>query len=487
VEDLSRLSRDDAELFATKRLLNYDGVRLVGVTDGVDTGTPGGDLTFGLKTIISSNYVRELSDKTKRGLVGRAKLGLSTGGRTFGYRTEPETGSNGQITGHRRLVDETTAAVVRRIFGLYRDGFALAAIAKELNADDVPPPRANHPLRRDSGWVHTTIRSMLYNPVYSGVASYNEREWRKLPGTNKRRYRKRSASELIRVTNTELRIIDEELWDAVQTRLEATRTYYAKDKAGNAKGRALAGRTTPYLFSKLLICGICGSPMAISGGSSTRYYRCSAHSKRGTCSNALSVREDILRSRLLEELLHTLARPAGLDFARKCIAEGLGDLERTRRSKLTELRKQSADATRKLDALPDFVADGHAKTNRAALGAKLDALETEKGTAEWALRVLERESTEPVPLPTPEEMLKLAFDLKARLASDTVRGREELRKLFKDGLITLLPQPGGYYVAKSAVLPLVLITKPPPEETRGGGFGTQSLVARGRFYRCTTR
>ena len=74
-------------------------------------------------------------------------------------------------------------------------------------------------------------------------------------------------------------------------------------------------------------------------------------------------------------------------------------------------------------------------------------------------------------------MLKLAYALEGRLASDTVRGREELRELFKDGLITLVPQPGGYYVARSAVLPLVLITKPPPEETRGGGFGTQSLVA----------
>jgi hypothetical protein len=87
----------------------------------------------------------------------------------------------------------------------------------------------------------------------------------------------------------------------------------------------------------------------------------------------------------------------------------------------------------------------------------------------------------PVALPTPDEMLGLAYALEARLAGDTVRGREELRELFKDGLITLVPQPGGYYVARSAVLPLVLITKPPPEETRGGGFGTQSLVARGGF------
>jgi hypothetical protein len=64
---------------------------------------------------------------------------------------------------------------------------------------------------------------------------------------------------------------------------------------------------------------------------------------------------------------------------------------------------------------------------------------------------------------------------------------EELRELFKDGLITLHRQPGGFYVASSAVLPLVLITKTPPELASGGvSPGTQSLVARGRNYTWTT-
>jgi hypothetical protein len=102
------------------------------------------------------------------------------------------------------------------------------------------------------------------------------------------------------------------------------------------------------------------------------------------------------------------------------------------------------------------------------------ALEAEKVTAERAVPEIEHESVEPVPLPTPEETLKLAFDLDARLRGDTLRGREELRELFKDGLITLLPQAAGYYVARSEV-PLVLITRPPPE-----GGSTRRLVARGR-------
>jgi Recombinase zinc beta ribbon domain len=207
-----------------------------------------------------------------------------------------------------------------------------------------------------------------------------------------------------------LRIVEQELWDAVQQRLEHVRAYYTKDSSGRAKGRAVAGGATPYLFSKLLKCGACGSAMVVSGGSATAYYRCGDHVKRGTCTNSLGVREDVLRERLLDELRHTLARPASLAFARKCIAERLGEIERERRLSLDDRR------------------------------------------------------------------------LDARLRGDTLRGREELRELFKDDLITLLPQPSGFYAARSEVLPLVLITRPPPE-----GGGTRSLVARGRFDRCTTR
>lgn len=71
----------------------------------------------------------------------------------------------------------------------------------------------------------------------------------------------------------------------------------------------------------------------------------------------------------------------------------------------------------------------------------MELLEAEKAKADRAAREIERQSVEPVPLPTPEEMLELAFDLDARLRGDTLSGREELRGLFKDGLITLIPQP----------------------------------------------
>ena len=41
-----------------------------------------------------------------------------------------------------RMIDEGEAETVRRIFKMYAEGAGLTRIAKALNADQVPPPRA---------------------------------------------------------------------------------------------------------------------------------------------------------------------------------------------------------------------------------------------------------------------------------------------------------------------------------------------------------
>jgi hypothetical protein len=56
-------------------------------------------------------------------------------------------------------------------------------------------------------------------------------------------------------------------------------------------------------------------------------------------------------------------------------------------------------------------------------------------------------------------------------------GREELRRIFRDGRITLVPQPGGFYIARSEILPLVL-APPAPQEDLGGGYPASSYAGR---------
>lgn len=79
-EDLSRIGRDQGDLHHLRRSLDYSKVRLIAVADGIDTSSANSELAFTMKTAISSLYLKDLRDKTLRGLEGRALAGYATGG-----------------------------------------------------------------------------------------------------------------------------------------------------------------------------------------------------------------------------------------------------------------------------------------------------------------------------------------------------------------------------------------------------------------------
>jgi hypothetical protein len=193
--------------------------------------------------------------------------------------------------------------------------------------------------------------------------------------------------------------------------------------------------------------------MVISGGSSKDvYYRCEGHAKRGACANALSVRESIVRTGLLDELRHRPLSDQGIAYARKRLAEGLGELSRERDAALREGRRKLEVLASQIDQLVNVIADGH---GTVTVADKLRALEREADAQRVEVAAMEKEATGVIELPAPDDLFDLVFDLEKRLVADPTRGREELRCIFRDGRITLVPQPGGFYVPRSEILPLV--------------------------------
>ncbi len=172
-EDVSRLSRDLADAATIFRQLQYDDVPLLGVADGVDSREKSSKLTFGVRALLADAYLEDLRDKTRRGLKGRHLAGLSTGGLPYAYRSQPVTGPTGDVTGHSIHIVEEQADVVRRIFDRYVAGASHAAIARELNADRIDPPRSS--VSRRKGWTSSTVRSILHPTKYAGVWSFNQR------------------------------------------------------------------------------------------------------------------------------------------------------------------------------------------------------------------------------------------------------------------------------------------------------------------------
>ncbi|WP_394850894.1 recombinase family protein [Pendulispora brunnea] len=293
-------------------------------------------------------------------------------------------------------------------FAMYLDGNSLSAIAKKLNEDAVTPSRVHVESRR-TGWKDSTIRAVLHNETYAGKWRYKSREWRKLPGTNKRQPRYRTENEVITQEPPHLRIVDDEIWEAVQARLRAVSAHYTKSKDGKPKVRSAPGRRTSYLFSSLLHCGACGGKKIIGGGSGgAAYYRCEASAKRGTCTNRLSVREDVVRASLLDELRHRLASSDGIAYARKRIAERLGEFERERDTERREKRARLEKVEQRIHKLVDFIAEGHAIGATAkSVAEQLGTLERQADAERKALAVLNSSSNAPVKLPPPDEMLSL--------------------------------------------------------------------------------
>lgn len=92
-------------------------------------------------------------------------------------------------------------------------------------------------------------------------------------------------SEWVKVDVPELRIIDDDLWQAVKERQAALAKAYAKQVTAsrNAITKALNATHRPRtLLSGLLVCGCCGGSYARRGQDR---YACITHVRSGGCDN----------------------------------------------------------------------------------------------------------------------------------------------------------------------------------------------------------
>jgi site-specific DNA recombinase len=176
-DPLDRLttSRDQEDIAALFKRLRFLGVRLVTVSEGEI-----GDLHIGLKGAMNALYLKDLADKTRRGLEGRVRAGRSGGGLCYGYDVVPGEERGG------RTINAGEAAIVRRIFTEFAAGRSPKAIARRLSDDGIPGPRGIL-------WRDTAIRGhrqrgtgILNNELYIGRLVWNRLRYVKDPASGRR-------------------------------------------------------------------------------------------------------------------------------------------------------------------------------------------------------------------------------------------------------------------------------------------------------------
>ena len=204
----------------------------------------------------------------------------------------------GEGESKRLEVNQPEAIVVKEIFEQSAAGLSLKKIAKKLNERHVPAPRSKSVNR--GTWCPSAIRAMLKRELYKGECVWNRTKFVKVPGTNKRISRPRPESEWKRHSLSDLRIVPEELWNAVQRRLWS---FSEKGDAERRRGLVSRSVTSPYLFSNRLKCGKCGSNLIVSsGGKKNPKYVCTGYLNRGICTNNLRIGADEVESQLLSNL-----------------------------------------------------------------------------------------------------------------------------------------------------------------------------------------
>ena len=295
-EALDRVSRDQEDIAGFFKRLRFAGVRLATCSEGEIN-----ELHVGLKGTMNALFLKDLAAKTHRGLEGRIRKGMSAGGITFGYDIVKGDGDAGRGA---RTVNPTEAAVVVRVFQEFAASVSPNAIVRKLNAEKVPGPGGRF-------WLDTTIRGhalrgtgILRNELYIGKLVWNRLRYVKDPVSGLRRSRLNPRTEWVTENVPHLRIVDDELWLSVASRLNAIRNDPMVLK--RIAARPVELRRPAHFTTGRVICGACNKPMARIGKD---YLGCNFARRRGTCTNKATVRQGAIEAVVIEGLKGQLMAP----------------------------------------------------------------------------------------------------------------------------------------------------------------------------------
>ena len=172
----------------------------------------------------------------------------------------------------------TEAEVIRTIFRLYLDGWGYKKIANYLTDNNVPTPRmsecerraaAGEPVRRKTkaAWAIVTVQGILDNDFYIGTLRQGKFTRVKINGSDRK------------LDEREHRVFEHHHQEIIDYRTFATvRALRESRSTNNYRGV----KVNDNVYSGLLVCGDCGSPMfAMSRSDLAPAYTCGTYHRRG--------------------------------------------------------------------------------------------------------------------------------------------------------------------------------------------------------------
>ena len=349
VDDSSRIARDIADAIRVMQKLKFLGIRVIYISQGIDSDSDQADALVAVHGLIDSMYLKELAKKVKRGLAGQMDRGFSTGAVQYGYDKiavfDPSGAKDADgrpiVVGRRIQVNEEEATIIRRIFEWAADGVGSATIVDRLNREGVPGTGGKR-------WNKTPVDRILKNERYLGRQIWGQTTVDREPSTGRIIQRKQPRQEWKVIERPELRIVSDELWGRVQATRKEVREALAP-KRNLARGTS-GKHHSKHLFVGFAKCALCGGTMStVSGGSGSPRLGCRRSWNDGTssCPNRLTIRIKVAEPQILAKLQAELLLEKNIAYiaravereAKKALAAGSKDSTSTRKLLDQEKRK----------------------------------------------------------------------------------------------------------------------------------------------------
>jgi site-specific DNA recombinase len=372
---LDRFSRVGWQQEMMREELKRYGVTIVTLKkdEHADDDSPLGALIRGFYAFKAEEERNDILQRTEDGRRQKAESGnlLGGGDPLHGYRWN----ANGKERS-RYLIDPKEAKVVRRIFKMAKDGMPLNKIADTLTKERIPTPRGA-PI-----WHRSTLRQMLTNRAYTGEAIAYKWHQVKEPGKKVEKVVQRPQEQWIKLPEGVIPpLVDVATFEAVQQQL-------ARNKQQAARRNKNPQDT--LLRCGLVICGYCGSHMAVDRWPDGRIrYRC-ANNKLGECEkHIVTISAKRLDAEVWQRAVEIIRNPSLL----------IEEINKRRKKDPTKddrktLRKQARDTKQQIENCTKTLREAKNETVRALMAQELERLVRQQEEIERAQNALGNQQEE---------------------------------------------------------------------------------------------
>ena len=325
---LDRFARNRFDSAHYEYLLERNHVKLVSATEPISEG-PAGIMVKSMLTGMAEYYSAELSEKVVRGMTENVLKGKYNGGTVpIGFKVDEEKFFQ---------IDPLKAPFVVEAFQKYDDGASMKEIMNWLN---------------DSGVTTNRNQKFTYNSVWKLLSN--------------RRYIGENHFKDIVMPDSIPAIVDKELFDCVQAKIEKNRRAPAHHKAED-----------DYLLTTKLFCGMCGAMMFGECGTGRNkvvhhYYKCATAKRFKTCKKK-TVRKEWLEDLVIAETMKLIQDDAVID----AIVAEVMELQDQENTTLPLLEKQMREVENGIENMLNAIQAGVLTNSTKSRLEKLEAQQKE--------------------------------------------------------------------------------------------------------------